>query len=415
MLVNGDNRSAADTCRMILSSDSLDAAVWYKLGLAYRNMQPDEHSLECFIRAAECDTANNLYKFNLAKAWLSKNKKFRARPLLEELCAADSLNRDYAFQLGSLYMDEGTYEKALKLYSVFYDQDTSDHVILGKIGFVKLRQGKYEESISYYERSLDKYPKNLDAVRNLSFLYPNVNKTDTALLLLDRAIATEQDDVDLYARRGTIYWARELYKPALEDYMTILELGDSSFLYLKRAGIASVRRMKYPEALPLLLKAHMKDTTDYETIDYIAQCYIAKSDFYKTHYYYEKIIEMLKPLSHQLGVTHMNNGQAVYLLNDYNKALDNYLKCYELTKNTTVLMLIANVYDENLNNPARALPYYRQFLSIYKTKKNVTYTEDYITSIRNRVDYLERKQAEQKAKAEYDRKNREQQLKEVKR
>ena len=398
MLVYGEYDKMIDTCKKILATDSLNAEIWYKIGLAYRNMHPDENSFDCFMKAYMCDPRNNLYKFNLAKGFFNKNKNLKAKPLLIELCAADSMNYDYAFYLTSIYMEEGTYDEAIKIYNIFYNNDSSNYVILDRLGFANLRKGKIKDAIGYYEKSLNSNSRNIDAIRNLSFLYPYVHKIDTAITLLSRAIEMDDEDIDLYARRGTIYWAKNYNKLALNDYLKILSLGDSSFLYLKRAGIGYSRNMQPDEGLVYLLKAHPRDTSDYETIDYIAQCYSMKQNFSESVTYYEKIIELLWPLSQQLGITHLNTGQTLSMDNQYISAAQHYLKSYELTKNPSMLMLIANAYDENLGNPAKAIPYYRQFLSQYKNAK-VTYTPEYVNAIRERLKYIEEKQAESKKPA----------------
>lgn len=398
MLVYGEYSQVVDTCKQILASDSMNAEIWYKMGLAYRNIPPDENSFECFMKACANDPQNSLYKFNLAKGYFNKNKNLKAKPLLTELCASDSMNWDYAFYLTSIFMEEGTYDAAIEIYNRFYNKDSSNYVILDRLGFAYLRKGKFGEAIGYYEKSLKANNRNIDAIRNLSFLYPYAHKIDTAITILSRAIEIDDEDIDLYARRGTIYWAKEHHRSALNDYLKILSLGDSSFLYLKRAGIGYAKNMQPDAGLLFLLKAHRKDTSDYETIDYIAQCYSMKQDFGESVTYYEKIIELLWPLSQQLGITHLNTGQTLSMDNQYINAAQHYLKSYELTRNPSMLMLIANTYDENLGNPAKAIPYYRQFLSQYKTAK-VTYTPEYVNSVRERLQYLEEKQAEAKKPA----------------
>jgi tetratricopeptide (TPR) repeat protein len=397
MIIFGEHRKAVDTCRLLLTTDSLNAVLWYKMGLAARNLHPDDLSLDCFMKAATIDPANNLYKFNLAKSYLNRNKNFKAKPLLLELCAADSMRWDYANHLTGIYMTEGSYDKAIEVYNRFYEADSANHVILDKLGFAHLRKGMFEESVDYYTRSLAINSKNLDAIRNLSFLYPYTHNIDTAITILDRAIEIDPDDIDLLARRGTLNWAKDYNKRALNDYLKILSLGDSSFLYLKRSGIGYFRNMQAKEAMNYLMMAHVRDTSDYETIDYIAQCHTRLKDLDKSIAWYQKVIDLLEPMTKQLGVTHLNRAEIHQMNNEYRDAITSYLKGYELTKHPGTLMTIANVYDQKLNNSPRAIQYYKLFLNNY-TQKGI-YTAEYIKSIKERLQYLENKQAEAAAKA----------------
>jgi tetratricopeptide (TPR) repeat protein len=397
MIISGEHRKAVDTCRILLATDSLNADLWYKMGVAARNLQPDDLSLSCFLKASAIDPGNNLYKFNLAKSYLNRNKNFKAKPLLLELCSSDSMKWDYANHLTGIYMAEGSYDKAIAVYNRFHQVDSTNYIILDKLGFAHLRKGMFEEAVDYYTRSLAINSKNLDAIRNLSFLYPYTHNIDTAITILDGAIKIDPEDIDLRARRGTLNWAKDYNKRALDDYLKILSLGDSSFLYLKRAGIGYYRNMQTKEGLYFLMKAHARDTSDYETIDFIAQSHTRLKDLNKSIAWYQKIIDLLEPMTKQLGVTHLNRGENQNMNNEYRDAITSYLKAYELTKHPGTLMTIANVYDQKLNNSPRAIQYYKLFLNNY-TQKGI-YTADYIKSIKERLQYLENKQAEAAAKA----------------
>lgn len=396
MIVFGDYGKAVDTCRLILSSDSANAEIWYKMGLASRNLLPDTGSFNCFLKAVNFDPGNDLYKFTIAKGYFDKNKNIRAKPILKELVEKDSLNWSYAFYLTGIYLEEGRYDDAIKIYNRFYVQDTSNYVILDKLGFANLKKGKYPEAIGFYNRSMAVNGKNIDAIRNLSFLYPNVNKMDTAIMLLDKAIAIDPDDIDLYARRATIFWAKHYNKRALNDYLKILSLGDSSVLYLKRAGIGYVNNLQHKEAVKYLLEAAVRDTADFETLNYLANSYYSISNLKQSQLYYNKVLELLKDFPSQIAYTHMMLGEAYKDDGKYREAIDNYMKCQRYDPKISVSMMIANIYDEKLNDQPKAITYYKRFLAEYKNS-GVPYPEEYITNIRERLGFLESRQAEIKA------------------
>ncbi|HLN55315.1 MAG TPA: tetratricopeptide repeat protein [Bacteroidales bacterium] len=395
MIVFGNFDKAVDTCRLILSSDSANAEIWYKMGLASRNLLPDTGSFNCFLKAATFDPVNDLYKFTVAKGYFDKNKNQRAKPILKELVEKDSMNWSYAFYLTGIFIEENRYDDAIKIYNRFYSKDTANYVILDKLGYANLKKGKYREAIGFYNKSMAIFGKNIDAIRNLSFLYPYVNKMDTAITLLDKAIALDPDDVDLYARRATIFWAKHYNKRALNDYLKILSLGDSSVLYLKRAGICYVNNLQHRESVKYLLKATMKDTTDFETMNYLANSYYSINNLKQSQLYYHKVLDLLSPFPSQMAYTHMMLGEVYKDDGKYSEAIDNYMKCQKYDPKISVSMMIANIYDEKLNDMPKAITYYKRFLSEYKTS-GVPYPEEYIKNIKERLAFLEAKQAEGK-------------------
>jgi cytochrome c-type biogenesis protein CcmH/NrfG len=114
MLVRGDYQRVIDTCRLIITNDSSNAAAWYRMGLAYQNLLSDEKSFECFTHASSIDPENTRYNFLLAKGFLNKGKTARAKTLLENLCAGDTMNWSYAYYLTGIYMQEGKYDESIK-------------------------------------------------------------------------------------------------------------------------------------------------------------------------------------------------------------------------------------------------------------------------------------------------------------
>lgn len=397
MLVKGEYQRVIDTCSTILSADSMNAEIWYKMGLAYQNTMPDENSFDCFRKASGIEPGNSQFKFMVAKGYLNKNKNNRAKPLLLELTAADSLNWQYAYYLTGIYMQEGKLDDCINIYNNFYSRDTTNYIFLDKLGYAFLRKGKIEPAISYFNKSLALNEKNINAIKNLAYLYPFVKRTDTALVLLDRAIQMDPEDMDLLARRATIYFNINYNKKALNDYLKILASGDSSFLYLKRAGIGYTNNLQPKLAIPLLVKASRRDTTDYETLDYLARCYHRLNDLKKSEYYYLKITSVLGPLSFQLGITHMMLAEEYKADSLFSKAADNYVLALELTHNPAVNIMLANLYDKSIVNSSKAIYYYRQFINGINYTR-MTYNKEYVTSIKKRIAYLEEQQQAVKTK-----------------
>lgn len=391
MLVKGDYLKVIDTCKSILSTDSLNAEIYYKLGMAYQNIIPDENSIASFQKASELAPDNNLYRYMVAKTYFTREKKHLARPIFEELCMRDTLNWSYSYYLTSIYLEEGKYDNCIKIYQRFLRNDSTNYIVLDKLGYAFLRKNKVETSIDYFNKSLHLNDKNINAIKNLSFLYPYINKTDTAITLLNRAIKIDPEDMDLYARRATIYFARHYGKKTLDDYLKLLASGDTTFLYLKRAGISYFINMQPKEAIPYLSMASRRDTTDYETLDYLAKCYKKLNDPVKTRYYYNKIIDVLEPLAFQLGVANVMLGEEYKKGRMYDQALASYNRSMELMHDFNIMLMIANTYDQELNNVPKAISFYKQFLNGYKTS-GFYFTAEHIDGIRKRLEYLEEQQ-----------------------
>ena len=389
MLIRGDFKKAIDTCRQILTNDTLNAGVYYKLGLAYQNLLSEDKSFECFLKAATISPENDNYNFTVAKSYYSKGKANQARPLLLKLCAADSMNWTYAYYLTSIYMQEEKYDESLLIYRRFYKQDSTNYMFMDKIGFADLRKGNVNEAIEMFNKSLALNTKNINAIKNLAYLYAVTSRIDTAIQLLTRGTEMDSTDMDLYARRAALYYSINYNKKALNDYLKILNSGDSTTLYLKRAGIGYTNNLQPGEAIVFLLRAYHKDLTDFETLNFLARNYRDIKDLKNSAYYYKKIIENLKPAIPQLGMNYILLAEVLKSDSRYSEAISAYLSSQEYRSDNSIYIDIANLYDEKLKDAPNAIQYYELFLKKLK-KPNNMFSTDYIESIKKRIESLKK-------------------------
>ena len=390
LLIKGDYIKVADTCKLILLTDSLNPEIWYKMGLAYQNLLSEEKALDCFSKAVSISPDKNRYTFMRAKSFYNLGKPNQAKPVLLKLCASDSMNWAYAYYLTSIYLQDGKYNESIKIYDRFYQQDSTNYVFLDKIGFAYLRMGDYKYAIEMFNKSLALNKKNLNTIKNLAFLYSSTNKVDTAIQLLTRGIAMEPTDMDLYARRANIYYLTESYKKALNDYLTILGSGDSTVLYLKRAGISYSNTLQPKEAIRYLKLASVKDSSDYETASYLGRDYYNLNYPKKSIFYYKRVIRILTPITKQMGIASIMLAEAQKAAGLYKDAIDTYLSSLKLSSDLNLYMIIANLYDEKLKDTTKAIRYYELFLNKIKTDK-INFKSDYIESIKDRKEFLKEK------------------------
>jgi tetratricopeptide (TPR) repeat protein len=386
LLINGDFKKVIDTCRQVLATDSLNPEIYYKLGLAYQSLLSDDKAFDCFQKASLLSPENNNYKFTVAKGYYNKGRLSAAKPILSDLCAADSLNWPYSSYLAGIFMQEEKYDDAIGLYKSFYKRDSANYVLADKLGFAYLREEEPAPAIRMFTRSLSLNKKNLNAIKNLAYLYAQTIGADTAVQLLTSGIAIDSSDMDLYARRAAINYTVYNYKDALHDYQKLLSSGDSSFLNLKRTGLSSAQVLQPKKAVKFLLKAYDKDTTDLEVMSNIALNYKILGETKKSISYYKKFLSRLEPLEAQLGLGNILLAEQLKNDGQYTKAVSAYLKSQEFRSDDNVIMIVANLYDEKLKDTPKAIRYYEMYLNRIKNAKD--YNSKYVESIRARLDAL---------------------------
>jgi tetratricopeptide (TPR) repeat protein len=213
--------------------------------------------------------------------------------------------------------------------------------------------------------------------------------SDTAIQLLTRGIEIDSTDMDLYLGRAQLNYSKNYTKRALDDYKVILASGDSSKLYLKRIGIGYSFNFQPREAIDYLLMAYKVDSVDYETCSFLGQCYYKIKDLKNSIFYYKKVLKILMPVYTQLGYTYDLCAESQKDKGDYRDAIASYLKAYAINADPNINMIIANLYDEKLNNKERAIYYYQRFLNTQKNSK-MKFPPEYIEKIQKRLEFLKK-------------------------
>lgn len=389
LLLQGDFQKVIDTCRLILTYDSLNPEIHYKMGIAYQNTLDEPSSLNCFYKAVKLNPDNKIYNFSLAKGYYGKEKFKMAEPLLFKLCSIDSMNWVYAYYLSSIYMQLNRFDDALSVYERFLKKDSTNCIYLDKTAFARLKKGDFADAIDLYNKSLSINQKNITAIKNLSYLYASTLNTDTAIQLLSNGIKIDSTDMDLYLRRAQLYYSKNYTKRAMDDYLVVLASEDTVKLYLKRVGIGYSYNLQPKEAIGFLLLAYKADSIDYETCSFLGQCYYKIKDLKNSIYYYKRAINILTPINTQLGLTFTLCAESQKDNQDYREAIDNYLKAYSINKDPNISMIIANIYDEKLNDKERAIYYYQRFLNTQKNSK-MNFSAEYIEKVEKRLEFLKK-------------------------
>ena len=387
LLIRGDYQRVIDTCRKILAYDSLNPGIHYKMGIAYQNILEEDSALRSYYKAVSLNPDNKGYNFMLAKAYYAKEKYKLAEPLLTHLYSTDSTNWVYAFYLTSIYMDHNKYDEAINIYRKFLLNDSLNVNYLNKTAFASLKKEDYESASQLYNKVLQIDERNILAIKNLAYLYTVAKEHETAIQLLTKGIETDSTDMDLFARRAQIYFSINYNKRALNDYLVLLASGDSSEINLKRAGIGYSNNLQPKEALSYLLKAYQMDSSDYETCSYLGQCYFNLEDMKNSIRYYNRAIRILSRVKSQLALSYSLLAMSQKSDGRYNDAVASYLNSQSIFEDPNIYMVIANIYDENLNDSKRAISYYQKFLDNIK-KSRSPLSAEYIESVRKRMEYL---------------------------
>jgi TolB-like protein/class 3 adenylate cyclase/Tfp pilus assembly protein PilF len=120
---------------------------------------------------------------------------FRLRPDAGEahLARAENLYRGYL-----------DYDGALAELAIAHRTLPNDPHVFELTGYIARRQGKHEEGLHSLERALELDPRNFYTLQQIALSYSNLRRYSDEVVVLDRALAINPNDVDTKAARGLI-------------------------------------------------------------------------------------------------------------------------------------------------------------------------------------------------------------------
>ena len=393
LMKNGEFGQVIGTCLLLLmDSVELDSELYYDMGIAYQNLLQEESAIECYQKALEQSPNNKAYNFVLAKSYYNDGMYDLAEPFFKKLCDMDSLNWAYAYHLTSIYMQQERYDDAIAVYTKLWNSDPQNFDYLNRIGYATMKKGEHDQAMEIFYKALGIEEQNVAAMRNLAYIYTMRGEYDTALVLLGEGIKIEPENKAILNSRAEINFALNYKKRAMDDYLSILAMGDTTVMYLKRIGIGYSYNLQFDLAAEFFERALLLDPKDYEICAYLGQAYQKEDEYEKSEYYYNMEIDLLYPMQRQMLSTMGTLASMQLAEEDISKALDNYKKSLNSSFNLSTIMQIANIYDAKLNDRENAIKYYEMFLDEdhFRDLNIHIYPDSYIESVQARLDYLKR-------------------------
>ncbi len=162
---------------------------------------------------------------------------------------------------GEALFAEGKIEEAKKYFSGLLENDPTNTEILNNLGVIFHRQANIERAEDFFLKALaikEDYP---DSLLNLADLYQNAKRWKEAALQLERCIAIDDQDHNLYNQLGMIY----LETGNSEKTETALK--KSLELYPQQATVRdALHTLKKQNQIEMASRDHMRDDCSHHQI-----------------------------------------------------------------------------------------------------------------------------------------------------
>jgi tetratricopeptide (TPR) repeat protein len=226
-----------------------DARVYNNKGVDLVSQAKYQEAAGEFQNALTIDPDFHVARYNLALAYYNMGRVKDAISEFEYLTNSSYYFVNARYNLGTIYLREGMIDKALEQLKIVIELQPNHAEAHFNIGFIYFKKNMWPEAITEYKKGLEIEPDSIKGHMSLAFIYEKNNKYKEAIgeysLALDfnpdhqeslqalggvKAIVQIQEslkkapnDSRAYLDMGHIYYARGMYKEAIDCYQQVLQ------------------------------------------------------------------------------------------------------------------------------------------------------------------------------------------------
>ena len=304
-----------------------NSKLFYCLGFAYKQLNQYANALPNFHQAFIIDPSNTSACLHLASTQVKLEKYEEAFENFKTLIHRDPSNPEFYFQYAIALVLYRKYEEAiscLELALNFKNDFPAAYLIFGDA----LRAlNRNQEALQKYNQSISLDKNNFIAYHNLGHLLIECKNFKEALFNLELVINLNPDFDQAYSGMGVAYINLGKYELAYEKLSRAIELNplDATY-YLNRGNVLSnLRRfneslLDYDKAIEL--KPDFAQA--YCNRGYLLLNYLFKPDAAKV------LFDVAIALQPNLTIAFVNRAECFVRLNEFEKALDDFLRALEM-------------------------------------------------------------------------------------
>ncbi len=233
-----------------LTLDKNNKTVIHSIGRIYEELGNYEKAIDFYSRSIEIDS-NYIMAFRSRGYSLLKLERYQEalKDYLKSL-SSEPKNASANRNVGFIYEQFCDYYNAKKYYYESLKYDSEYWRIIDDLANIEFDLGNYDSCINLCYKSIKHY-KNFNArpYGTLGLAYIALNKWDSSVSCLTKAIEIRRDFASYFDNRGYALTSLKKYDEALEDFNSAIFLDSlNPTFYLNKADLYAAIN-KYPEAL----------------------------------------------------------------------------------------------------------------------------------------------------------------------
>jgi tetratricopeptide (TPR) repeat protein len=347
-----------------LAVDSNDVSLLVLKSKALSSLFRFRESNALLIKVVKIDSTNINVWFELFNNYRSLGNTDLAAYSCKRLLELDPGNRYFSIQLANLYYNADDFETAKSVMIPLYLADTIDFFITRQIGNCYLELKMAYSASEFYSRALALNPADAAVAAKLINLYIKGKDLSRAMTLAESFLGTDSLNIQILRLYGYSHYLNKDYPQAEKYLLKSIMNGDDSRFVRKYLGLTYYKTEKYDMAEQRFKQAYALDTTDSEITFYYGVSAQRSMLLDTGLIMLRKTLDLLMPSDQFLATLYMELANSYLSVGNADTAMKILLKAHEsFPGNTDILFKIAYHTDYDLRDPAKALPWYQEFMA----------------------------------------------------
>ena len=304
-----------------------NSKLFYNLGSAYKQLNQYDNALSEFQQALLINPSNTSACLQLAILQAKSEQYEKAFVNFRKLIHLDPENPEFYFQYGIALVLRKNFEDAISHLerAINIKNDFSDAYLI--LGDALHALNRNQEAMKNYNLSITFNKENFIAYYNLGHLLVECKNYKEALFNLEKVLNLNSKFDQAYSGMGVVYINLGKYEISYEKLSIAIELNPlNAMYYLNRGNVLSKLR-RFDESLLDYDKA-IEIKPDFAEA-YCNRGYVLFNFLYK--YEAAKILfDVAISLNPKLTIAFINRAECFVKLNEFEKALDDFLRALEI-------------------------------------------------------------------------------------
>lgn len=282
----------------------------------------------------------------------------------DELIRIDSANIYFKIQKAELQFQQGKYEDALILFYNIYNQNKSPNT-LKQIAQCYEMMNEVDSAMIYYRKTLSENPLDAFSVASLTNICLKEGLLPEGKDCSQTFMDIDTTNLQVNLLNALCYYAsEEEYDEAINRFTKCELRGDTGLILNRSLGTSYYMTKNYYYSELYLDKAFRQDTTNNTVLFALATSSMELGDHWKSTPLFSKLRDRIKPDSTLQYLCHKNLALSYQKGWQYKEAVEAYIKSLDYARSDlkmNIYYTIANIYDDQLDDPQNALPYYLSY------------------------------------------------------